>query len=155
MPDKKYFIKLFFPGLLLIFSIVVVFQGISEKERKNFWTSEGGEIKIGENIFQTEVANSAAKKRQGLSSRESLCENCAMLFLFNEKGLHSFWMKEMNFDLDILWIDKNEIVYMAKNVSRKNERKIIKPDREADKVLEINAGLADKLGIEIGDNVEF
>jgi uncharacterized membrane protein (UPF0127 family) len=155
MLDKKHFIGLFFLGLLLFFSIVVVFQGISEKERKNFWTSETKEIKIGENIFQTEIAASAVERRQGLSGREELCENCAMLFLFNEKGWHSFWMKEMKFDLDILWIDKNEIVHIAKNVSRKKEREIIKPNYEADKVLEINAGLADKLGIKTGDRIEF
>lgn len=155
MPDKKYFIKLFLLGLFLIFSIIFVFQGILEKDRKNFWVSKNREIKIGKNVFQTEVAASAVKRSQGLSGRENLCEKCAMLFLFAERDKQAFWMKEMNFDLDILWIDKNEIVHIAKNVSRKNEREIIKPDCKADKVLEINAGLADKLGIKIGDEVEF
>jgi uncharacterized membrane protein (UPF0127 family) len=157
MPDKKYFPWLVVVGLILIFSIAAFFisQGILEKERKGFWGNEIKEIKIGENIFQAEVAASSVKRRQGLSGRKELCENCAMLFLFSERGRHSFWMKEMNFDLDIIWIDKNEIVQMAKNVSRKEEFKAIQPEREADKVLEINAGLADKLGIKVGDKTEF
>ena len=92
---------------------------------------------------------------QGLSGQEDLCENCAMLFLFNEKGWHSFWMKKMKFDLDMIWIDKNKIVYIVKNVSRKKEFEVIKSEYKADKILEINAGLADKLGIKVGDKVKF
>ena len=131
MSDKKYFSWLVLAGLLLIFSIVAIFifQKISEKEKKSFLGNEVKEIKIGENIFQAEIVATPAKRSQGLSGRKELCENCAMFFLFNEKELHPFWMKEMKFDLDILWIDKNEIVHIAKNVSRKKEFERIKPER--------------------------
>lgn len=157
MFDKKYFFVFIFVGLLAGFLGVTFFisSWFLENERKDLEKNEIVEIRIGKNIFQAEIAATPAKRSQGLSNRKELCENCAMLFLFEGKGLHSFWMKEMNFDLDMIWIDKNEIVYMVKNVSKKKEFEVIKPEYKADKILEINASLADKLGIKIGDEVEF
>lgn len=154
MSDKKYSSWLVLIGLLVIFLVIVFFVS-SEKGRRNFWGNEIREVRIGENIFQAEIVNTPAERSQGLSGREELCENCAILFIFNEKGLHSFWMKEMNFDLDMIWIDENEVVHIAKNASHKKELEIIKPEREANKVLEINAGLSDKFGIKVGDKMEF
>jgi uncharacterized membrane protein (UPF0127 family) len=157
MLDRKYSNRLIFTTLLLLFSAGIFFllPKNLEKEEKIFWKNKIDEIKIGENIFRAEIADTSSKRKQGLSGRKDLCEDCAMLFLFEEKGLYPFWMKKMNFDLDMIWIDKNRIVYLAKNVSQKEEFKIIEPEFQADKVLEINAGLADKLDIKIGDNVEF
>lgn len=154
MSDKKYLSSLILAIFLLIIFVAVFFFS-PEREKKSLERNEIKEIRIGENIFQAEIASSLEKRNQGLSGRKKLCEKCSMLFLFSEKGLHSFWMKEMNFDLDMIWIDEDEIVDIAKDVSRKKEREIIKPSREADKVLEINAGLADRLGIRVGDKIEF
>jgi hypothetical protein len=157
MSDKKYFNWLVLAGLFLIFLIaaLVISQEAFKKEKSSLRGKEIREVKIGENIFQAEIAATPEERKQGLSFRQELCENCAMLFLFGEEGRPAFWMKGMNFDLDMLWIDKDAVVFMAKNVSREKELESIRPDREADKVLEINAGLADKLGIKIGNKVEF
>lgn len=154
MFNRKYFVWQILIGLLIIFSIAVFFIS-SGKERKNFWGNELREIKIGEIVFQAEIVATPNKRNQGLSQRNDLCESCAMLFLFNEKSRYTFWMKDMNFDLDIIWIDNDEVAHIARNVSRKKELEIIEPDCEADKVLEINAGLTDKLGIKTGDKIEF
>lgn len=157
MFNRKYFFVFVFIGLLAEFLIVAFFVSnwFLEKERKNLGENKIVEIRIGKNIFQAETAITPAEKSQGLSSRKELCENCAMLFLFEKRGWHSFWMKKMNFDLDMIWIDKNKIVYMVKNVSKKKEFEVINSEYKADKILEINAGLADKLGIKLGDKVEF
>ncbi|MDO8529350.1 MAG: DUF192 domain-containing protein [bacterium] len=111
-------------------------------------------IKIGnEAVFEVEIINSQKKLEEGLSGRKIICANCGMLFEFGNIGQHSFWMKGMKFDLDILWILKGEIVYIAKNTSY-SSKETITPRVESDKVLEINAGMADKLGVKIGDRLE-
>lgn len=157
MLDGKYFIRQILTGLLVIFSLAIFFLSgnIFEKRQERFQKNGIQEVKIGKNIFQAEVAATSAERSRGLSNRKELCENCAMLFLFERKGFYSFWMKEMEFDLDMLWVDKDAVVFIAKNVSHEKGSERIEPDREADKILEINAGLADKLGIKIGDRVEF
>jgi len=157
MFNKKYLRTLIFVGLSIGFLVVAFFviDKFSYRKNRYFKEDEIAEISIGGNFFQAEIATTPAKRSQGLSGRKDLCESCAMLFVFNEKGMHSFWMKKMKFNLDIIWIDKNEIVYIVKKVSKKKEFEIIKPEHEADKILEINAGLTDKLGIKIGDKVKF
>ena len=59
-------------------------------------------------------------------------------------------MKDMRFPLDIIWIKNGEVVYVEKNVSEKFSG-TLSPQAEADSVLEINAGNADKLSIKVGN----
>jgi hypothetical protein len=157
MFNKKYLKTLIFVGLSIGFLAAAFFviDEFSYRKNRYFKEDEIAEINIGGNFFQAEIATTPAKRSQGLSGRKDLCESCAMLFVFSERGPHAFWMKKMKFNLDIIWIDKNEIVYMVENASKKKEFEIIKPEHKADKILEINAGLADKLGIKIGDRVGF
>ena len=63
-------------------------------------------------------------------------------------------MKEMKFDLDIIWIRDNEIVYVAKNIPQ-DFKKIIIPEIGANRVLELNAGTADELNIKVGGILSF
>lgn len=112
------------------------------------------DIKINGNKLKVETANSSEKLARGLGGRNSLCDKCGMLFEFSEKGRHSFWMKGMRFNLDIIWIDGDEIVYIVRNVSY-NSSETITPEVKADRVLEVSAGISDRLNIEAGDMIEF
>ena len=76
-----------------------------------------------------------------------------MLFLFPQKGIYAFWMKDMRFNLDIIWISDDKIVYIAKDNSF-HDLTPVNPGIEADKVLEINADLADRYGFKVGDEVK-
>lgn len=62
-----------------------------------------------------------------------------MLFVFPEAGLHRFWMKDMNFPIDIYWLGKNyEVVDVAKNVPPESYPKTFSPKSPANYVLETN-----------------
>src|SRR3989344_8044864 len=74
--------------------------------------SIGGKVTI-----KVEVADTPEKTTLGLSYRESLPENFGMLFIFSEPHIPTFWMKEMNFPLDMIWIrEDNTIVDITQNV---------------------------------------
>lgn len=111
-------------------------------------------VSIGKEKFITELALTNKERSVGLGKRDSLCQNCAMLFIFEKNGRQAFWMKDMKFDLDIIWIAGDEISHIEKNVSYKSSQ-IINPKISADKVLEINAGLSDRFGFAVGDKVNF
>lgn len=114
------------------------------------------EIKINGEKFSTEIVSTSEKMALGLSGRESLCQNCAMLFIFKKAGEHSFWMKDMQFDLDIIWISGDEIANISKNVSHmRGSVEIVRSDVPIDKVLEVNAGMSDRLNLKMGDKMEF
>jgi uncharacterized membrane protein (UPF0127 family) len=105
-----------------------------------------------------EIADETPEHIQGLSGRQAIEEDQGMLFLFDNKQQKSFWMKDMNFAIDIIWIDGNTIVDMDQSVQPEPGR----PDVEllrymssvpVDKVLELNAGWAERNGLKIGDKV--
>ncbi|MDR3559740.1 MAG: DUF192 domain-containing protein [Candidatus Pacebacteria bacterium] len=104
--------------------------------------------------FSASLATTPAERQKGLGDRDSLCRNCAMLFKFEKKGDYMFWMKDMRFDLDIIWIADGKIVYIAKDISHE-ALNTIDPKTPADNVLEINAGLAERYGFKIGDAISI
>ena len=82
----------------------------------------------------------------------------AMLFIFDAPGRYGFWMKDMNFPLDIIWINQNGIVVdIERNVTPEtyNQKKTYINQSEASYVLEINAGMAAKFGLYLGSKVKI
>lgn len=118
-------------------------------------------VTIRNQSFIAEVADSDEKQTKGLSGRENLEENRGMLFVFEKSDLYSFWMKEMKFPIDILFIKNDKIVTIHQNVPPPKdnvplyELSLYKPKEEANYVLEINAGLSQKYSFKEGDNVEM
>jgi uncharacterized membrane protein (UPF0127 family) len=104
--------------------------------------------------FEVELADTNEKRNKGLGGRVSLCDSCAMLFVFPQAGQYSFWMKDMQFALDFVWISGDKVVGTNKNIPPDYPR-ILEPASPVDKVLEINAGLCDKNDIKEGDKIIF
>jgi hypothetical protein len=79
-----------------------------------------------------------------------------MLFILGSKGIPTFWMKDMNFPLDFIWIDDDQVVDVTKNVpppSPGESLAIYSPKAPSNYVLELNAGTVDEYQISIGDKV--
>lgn len=117
------------------------------------------EVKIGNETFKVEVADSESEKQIGLSEKTSLQDNEGMLFVFNSPDYYSFWMKEMDFPIDIIYINGDKVTSVVKNAqpptSNSTELPIFRPEEPSDRVLEINAGLADKYNIQKGTTVKI
>jgi uncharacterized membrane protein (UPF0127 family) len=107
-------------------------------------------LEVGEYGYKTVVARTSEERAKGLSDREALCVDCAMLFVFDTPGQYGFWMKGMRFPLDILWIYDGQVVHKESNVSEKRTD-VIEPDVEAEMVLEINPNPK----IRVGDKVQI
>lgn len=100
-------------------------------------------VKIDGNHVDVDLAVTPSEKSRGLGGRESMPENKGMLFIFNEVGPRTFWMLNMNFGLDFIWIDENTIVDVHKNIPPPEPGEDLErysPMFPADKVLEVNAG---------------
>ncbi len=128
-------------------------------------------LKVKNVSLNVEVVNTPEKITLGLSGREKFKENQGMLFDFNPQlttetakaaGIHpNFWMKDMKFDLDIIWIKDKKIVGVTKNVPKpspgqKNQDLPLYPaPKPIDMVLEVVAGWSEKNKIEIGDEISL
>lgn len=110
--------------------------------------------------FNLMLAKSEQEQTTGLSGRASLNANSGMLFIFNTPGQYKFWMKDMKFPLDIIFINENKVVDIAENApipttTNLNQLPRYQPKEAANKVLEINAGLSKKYNIKTGDTILF
>lgn len=109
--------------------------------------------------FEVELAKTEREREQGLMFRNTLKEDEGMLFIFDKDEVHLFWMKNTLIPLDIIWIDKNyNVVFISKNsqpCKLKNICPAINPGVFSRYVLEINAGLADAIGLESGERVNI
>jgi uncharacterized protein len=121
-------------------------------------TNDSIDLKINGEDLHVDISADALSRTRGLSGVESLCDNCGMVFIFGEESKYTFWMREMNFPLDILYIQKDEIVEIFKDVQILNDMGEITeifPNQSADKVLELNAGWCDAHNVQIGDRIEL
>lgn len=111
-------------------------------------------LKIDGVIINVEISDTEAKRRQGLSFREFLGEKEGMLFIFETPDYYPFWMKDMKFPLDFIWISGEEIVEVTENVPP-DFPGILKPSFPVDKVLEVNAGFVKKYQIKPGQKIQI
>ncbi len=140
-------IGLFFIFLAAIFIIgyILFYQHPARENKVIPVILNGHELRV-------EVVSSSDELEKGLGERADICANCGMLFEFQVPGKYSFWMKGMQFPLDIVWIYQKKIVHIEKNIPFSYNGTLM-PEENADMVLEVNAGMLDKLQTKIGDMV--
>ena len=113
-------------------------------------------LKISDIRLQIEVADTGEERVKGLSDRESLGYRDGMLFIFDNESLHGIWMKDMNFAIDILWIDEGyKVVDIKKDAKPESYPEVFIPEVPSKYVLEVNAGFLEENDIEIGDKIIF
>lgn len=113
-------------------------------------------IYIGERPFNVEIAENYDQQSLGLGGRDGLTPNTGMLFVFPKPEEQSFWMKDMKFPIDIVWIDQNKrIIGFEKNVPAESYPDFYSSKAPVPYVLEIPAGTVESEKIEIGEPVDF
>lgn len=109
-------------------------------------------VALGHRTYILERADTDEERRRGLGNRDTLCEQCAMLFEFDGPGQYAFWMKDMRFPLDIAWLLDTQIVWIERSISPES-RASYQPDVLSNRVLELNAGALE--GVKVGESVRF
>jgi hypothetical protein len=113
-------------------------------------------VTIGVHVIDAEVADTPARQQRGLSGRPTLPAGQGLLFVYEEPDLRGFWMPDMHFDIDIVWIREGQIVHVESDVPHvvPGALPVYRPPEPADLVLEVAAGTARRLGWQVGDAVE-
>jgi uncharacterized membrane protein (UPF0127 family) len=139
--------------MLLIFFVCVVFFAMPF-----FITPHGGQVRlpttsvtVGHRVYEVEIANSILSRTRGLSGRPQLLTGTGMLFIFPVPSLYGFWMKDMRFPIDIVWISDNRVVGISHNIPPAAQQSLVLPryypPRPVSLVLELPAGTAVADGI--------
>lgn len=105
--------------------------------------------------FDIEIADTEYETSTGLMYRKSMKENRGMLFVFPDVAIHSFYMKNTEIPLDLVFIDENmRIASFQENAEPFNETGL-SSQVPVKYVLEINAGIAEKLLLEVKDSISY
>ena len=144
-----------FAGIILILILVPIFGlfdgNVSGKVLRPFVT-----MYINQTYIDAELAETEKERQLGLALRPGILEDRGMLFLFDTDDMHGIWMKEMQFPIDILWLNEEFIVTgHEEGVPPESFPAVFVGDVPSRYVLEVNDGFAQKHDIKIGDVFYF
>lgn len=105
--------------------------------------------------FTVELAVSAAEQSRGLMYRDRMAADAGMLFPYDAPLIASFWMKNTLIPLDLIFIEKDGTIANIHANAKPGDLTPIRSVRPVTGVLEINGGLASRLGIQPGDRVLY
>ncbi|MDP3954281.1 MAG: DUF192 domain-containing protein [bacterium] len=147
----KAMIKIVGIGILLLIIVVgyFVFTKPAHIDEADF-------LLIGDTTVRIELAKTAEEKTRGLSGREGISEEDGLLFVYDTDDFYYFWMKDMKFPIDIIWLDKDwRVVYIADNVLPETYPNTFVSKEPARYVLEVASGFSARHGISVGTQSEF
>ena len=136
---------------IIVCIVLVIFVAVECTNQKNQPTASKS-IQFANVEFQIGIASTDQSRTKGLSDTKSLGVDRGLFFDFEEEGNYGIWMKDMNYSLDIIWLDKNlEVVHIEESISPDTYPVVFYSPDPARYVLEINAGLASKHEIMVGE----
>ncbi len=107
--------------------------------------------------YAVDIVDTGALRQRGLMFREGLAPMTGMFFVFEQEDIYPFWMKNMKFPIDIIWINADKrVVYIVNKAPAcvAGSCPIYTPSAKAKHVLEVPAGDAIKYGITVGDRLQ-
>lgn len=117
---------------------------------------DGIKLFIASSIYDVLLADTPELRQKGLGGRTSIGPNEVMFFYFTEDSKHSFWMKDMLFSIDIVWLDSNwRVIHIERNVSPDTYPRSFGPEIESRYVLEFKEGITSKLELQVGDIINM
>ncbi len=140
------------PVSFLIATVVLaVFFYYKDKNNGSF-----AALEIKGKILKVELADNPLKQARGLSGRLNLPPDQGMFFIFDSPGYHPFWMKDMRFPIDVLWIGTGyRVVDISPKIEPGSYPKSFRPKLPAQFVLEVPAGWTEENSITIGESVKL
>ena len=143
------FFKNGFSVIIIIFIFVISVFVLSKYQNTT-------DIFLANTKIRVTIANTSLSQSRGLSHRVKLNTNEGMLFIFKQPGIYQFWMKDMNFPIDIIWFDKyKKIISVNKNIQPSSYPELFAPISPVLFVLEVPSGFFTRNNLQIGDQLNW
>jgi uncharacterized protein len=116
------------------------------------------EVKLKSFTVHAVVVSTPAEQARGFMFKPAIADDEAMLFIYQRDDIYSFWMKNTQFALDIIWLDAaKKAVHIKENFlpCLKGPCLIETPPVKARYVLEVKDGTVKKTALQLGDRVDF
>lgn len=151
--------KQLFLLFLVLVGMIVVASWLTKQN--NLSLTGEKQIKVGNITLLVEVADTPGKHEKGLSGRAEIADNQGMLFVMPPDSTPSFWLRGMQFPIDILWINDGKVAEILENLSPPSldtsPTSLVhyKPQQPVDYALEVKAGFTAQNNISVGTMVEL
>ena len=133
--------------------------GIPKEHDTNFHYDHAKVFLSDGTVIPVEIADTEKKRNRGLGFRSSLRQGWGMLFVFDSKKPHGFWMKDMHFPIDIIWLDNYRIVHIEHSVPPpvpgESSPPVFTPPSASNFVLEIAEGQSEALHLKVGQTLRY
>ena len=153
---NKFIISFFIIALTILFIYFGFFMVQEVSQNTNFQ-----EVSVGNKLYKLEVAQTYQDLERGLAKFDDIKDNEGMLFIFEEPGRWTIWMKDMKFNIDIIFLNENkEVVTIYENVKFENHENVFayrkyQPEYDSKYVIELKEGQVAENKVKIGDKIEF
>ncbi len=140
--------------IAVLFVVIIAVFGLIVFILSNFTYSS--RVTVAGKTYEVEVVQTKYFLEKGLSGHAPLSANQGMFFVFEKPDKYGFWMKDMRFSIDIIWIGPDfRVTHVEKSVSPNTYPKIFYPEDVSMYVLEIAGGQSEQLNLKKGDLVKF
>lgn len=113
-------------------------------------------VRIGDGVYKASIAKTNEERIKGLSGTTSLRQDQGLLMVYETDEKWPIWMKDMNYPIDIIWLDSNKkIVYIVKNAPPDSYPEKFVPKKEARYILELPAGSVAQKNINVDLEASF
>jgi len=137
--------------LITVFYVISIFKSGSTLSLST-QSQRQADIYIGQTEVLADIADTPDSREKGLGGRTGLGDNEGMLFEFPKPDYYGFWMKDMKFSIDMVWLDANlNVVSIQEDVLPSSYPEVFKPQEPALYVLEVPSGFTLLHDIKIGD----
>lgn len=147
--SNKKELNILFLVSIFVFIVLILIAGCKEK-------LPTGTVCHEKDCFTVEIVSTPETRAKGLMYRTEMEEDSGMFFVFEERSVYPFWMKNTLIPLDMIWLDsKLRVVYIAHDVQpcKADPCPVVDPGVEARYVLELNGGTAARIGLKVGDSL--
>lgn len=137
--------------LLLLFFVMAAITALLLLTKPNV-----KKVTIGNSVYDLQVADTQDERELGLSGQKDLPKNGGMLLDFDKEGDWGIWMKNMNFNIDIAWLDKSgKVVGVQKNASPNTYPNSYNASVDSRYIIELPSGTLDKNNINVDNFVKI
>lgn len=137
---------------------IFVYINISGADLSSLFTKKG-KVTIDNHTFSVFEAKTEKEKQIGLSGRSGIADNQGMIFVFDKADSYGFWMKNMKFPIDIVYLKDQKVISIFDSVPNPktplDQLPIYTPSEPADTVIEFKAGTVKKDNIKVGDTASI
>lgn len=141
---------------IIVVSLLLVVAALASQVVTAYFMPQTAVMHLGSHRFDIRIADDDRTRTQGLSGTSDIASDEAMVFIFDSNSRHGIWMKDMNYAIDVVWLDESRrVVDYVVDVTPDSYPRTFQPKEDARYIVELKSGTVRAKGIRFQDQAIF